>query len=243
MKHKKLTGTKMPQFTYDTPYQAENDFYALCAGETPLLLVFLPNFGHPISRVYLSEYLKGLSQLTAGRLACVVRSHPQRIAEQLGGAVFPIPLICDAEGVLYDYFEVQQTTSVFDWTFAARRIIKAAKKEGYHHDKKTPQLLPLTMVFAAQGEILYAHRGCSLTDLPEDCDAINAVCQRLQGRFAHYQEVYATRAAQQAETERVQHETATQLTAAVAAMAADERAKQQAETETAKTPVASAAVS
>ncbi|MFI3170538.1 MAG: hypothetical protein R3Y06_11390 [Faecalibacterium sp.] len=184
MKQKKLTGSKVPQFTYDTPYSAENDFYALCAGEVPLVMVFLPNFGHPISRHYLAGYMQTLQSLTAGHLACVVRSDPGVIAARVAGQAFPFEVICDAEGVLYDYFEVRQTTSIWDWTFAARRIIKAAKKEGYQPEKGAPQLLPLTMVMGEAGQVLYAHRGRSITDLPEDCIAIEAVCQQLAAHRA-----------------------------------------------------------
>lgn len=184
MKQPKLTGTLVPQFTYDTPQTAENDFYALCAGQTPLVLVFLPNFGHPISRAYLNAYSESLYALRAGRLACVVRSDPSLIAARLGEQQFDFTLICDAEGVLYDYFGVRETSSLFDWTFAARRIIKAAKKEGYHLEKGEVQLLPLTLVLGEQGRVLYAHRGRSLTDLPEDCEAIEAVCQQMQMRLA-----------------------------------------------------------
>ncbi len=184
MKQKKLTGSKVPQFTYDTPYSAENDFYALCAGEVPLVMVFLPNFGHPISRHYLAGYMQTLQSLTAGHLACVVRSDPGVIAARVAGQTFPFEVICDAEGVLYDYFEVRQTTSIWDWTFAARRIINAAKKEGYQPEKGAAQLLPLTMVLGEAGQVLYAHRGRSITDLPEDCTAIEAVCGQLAARRA-----------------------------------------------------------
>ncbi len=184
MKQKKLTGTKVPCFTYDTPYTAENNFYALCEGDKPLVLVFLSNFGHPISRAYITAYLESYAQLITGRLACVVRSDPQRIAQSLGGAQLPFPIICDADGVLYDYFGVRETTSFFDWTPAARRIVKAAKKEGYRPEKGVPQLLPLTMFLGAEGEVLYAHRARSLTDLPEDCEAIEEVCLHLLARAA-----------------------------------------------------------
>ncbi len=184
MKQKKLTGSKVPQFTYDTPYSAENDFYALCAGDLPLVMVFLPNFGHPISRHYLAAYVQTRQSLTAGRLACVVRSDPRVIAERIAGQRFPFEVICDAEGVLYDYFEVRQTTSIWDWTFASRRIINAAKKEGYQPEKGAAQLLPLTMVLGEAGQVLFAHRGRSITDLPEDCAAMEAVCGQLAARRA-----------------------------------------------------------
>lgn len=179
MKKDVLTGTVIPRFLYDTPTAPGCDFYALCAGDGPLVMVFLPNFGHPISREYLKRYLAGLDELRSGRLACVVRSAPQRIAQALNGAEFPFALICDAEGVLYDHFGVRTTRSLLDWTPEARRIFRAAKADGYRPEKGERQLLPLTLVVDVGGEILYAHHGQSLTDLPEDCAALERVCAHL----------------------------------------------------------------
>lgn len=174
-----LTGTVIPCFTYDTPDAAEQDFYELCEGPLPLVLVFLSNFGHPISREYLMRYVRTLPALQSGRLACVVRSQPQRIAEGLGGGTFPFPLICDAEGVLYEHFGIRSSASRLRWTFEAQRIFRRAQEQGYVLQKSEPQLLPLTLAVGPGGQILFAHHGQSLTDLPEDCAALEQVCRHL----------------------------------------------------------------
>ena len=74
MKSEHLVGTNIPRFTYDTPTVPENDFYALCEGSRPLCMIFLPGFDHPVSREYITRYLKTLPALKGARLACVVRS-------------------------------------------------------------------------------------------------------------------------------------------------------------------------
>ncbi len=182
MKPNDLTGAVIDRFAYDTPDQAQADFYALCDSDKPLVMVFLPNFGHPISRVYLTRYVDTLSKLVSGRLACVVRSEPNNIAAKLDSK-YPFSLICDAGGVLYEYFGVQTTTSRMTWSFAALRIFREAKKQGYQMDKNTEQLLPLTLVVGRGGKILFSHYGTSLTDLPEDCSAMEHVCSKiLEGR-------------------------------------------------------------
>ena len=63
MKSEHLVGTSIPRFTYDTPTVPGNDFYALCEGEHPLCMIFLPGFDHPVSREYITRYLKTLPQL------------------------------------------------------------------------------------------------------------------------------------------------------------------------------------
>ena len=168
-----LTGTVIPCFTYDTPDAAEQDFYELCEGPLPLVLVFLSNFGHPISREYLMRYVRTLPALQSGRLACVVRSQPQRIAEGLGGGTFPFPLICDAEGVLYEHFGIRSSASRLRWTFEAQRIFRRAQEQGYVLQKSEPQLLPLTLAVGPGGQILFAHHGQSLTDLPEGAHLVD----------------------------------------------------------------------
>lgn len=177
MKANHIVGTSIPRFTYDTPLTPGNDFYALCDSDLPLMLIFLPHFGHPISREYITRYLKTLPKLRGARLACVVRSHAQVAAEALHGAELPFPLLCDPTGVLYGYFSIEQSNNLLNWSFAARRIFKEARANGYHYDKNEPQILPLTLVIGREGKILFAHYGRSLTDLPEDCEAITELVE------------------------------------------------------------------
>lgn len=183
MRPKDLTGAVIDRFFYDTPNQAQADFYELCNQEKPLVLIFLPNFGHPISRVYLTRYVSSLDQLTSGRLACVVRSDPNNIAAKLDEQ-YAFPLICDAAGTLYEYFGVQTTSSRMAWSFTAMRIFREAKKQGYQVEKNSEQLLPLTLVIGRDGKVLFSHYGESLTDLPEDCAAMEHVCCRLVSQSA-----------------------------------------------------------
>ena len=178
MKQEKLAGTVIPRFTYDTPTHPQADFYALCGDDRPLVMVFLPNYGHPISRVYLTRYCETLGSLRSARLACVVRSDPAKIAQNLEED-YPFTLICDAQGVLYEHFHVQQTTNPFVWSVASARIFREARRLGYSAEKGTAQQLPLTLVVGREGKVLFDHYGQSLTDMPEDCAAMEKVCAHL----------------------------------------------------------------
>ena len=187
MKSEHLVGTSIPRFTFDTPTTPGNDFYKLCEGEHPLVMVFLPAFDHPVTREYLTRYLQTLPRLRGVRLACVVRSSPRTVAKATQGAEFPFTLICDAPGVLYGYLGVEQARGILSWSFAAQRIYKAAREQGYRYDTSAPQLLPLTLVVGHQGRILFTHSGRSQTDLPEDCAAIREIAREVVRTMAEDQ--------------------------------------------------------
>ena len=178
MKPLDLNGAVIDSFLYDAPGRPDADFHALCEGEKPLVLVFFSNIGHPISRAFLTRYKETLSQLTAGRLACVVRT-PAHVAEEKLPAGYPLYFICDPDGDIYDALAVQTTTSRFAWSLTAVRIFREAKKKGFVLDKKAPQTLPLTLVLGPGGKVLFYHYGESLTDMPEDCGAIQRICEKL----------------------------------------------------------------
>ena len=59
-------GDKLPFFVYDTPYSAGNRFRDLLAKKAPLVLVFMANFGHPITRTFASRYADTYSSLYDG---------------------------------------------------------------------------------------------------------------------------------------------------------------------------------
>ncbi len=173
-----LAGTTIPRFTFDTPSSPGNDFYALCAGDKPLAMIFLPAFGHPITREYISRYIKTLDELKGVRLACVVRSSARQAAELLQGRALPFTVICDAPGVLYNFMGVE-TAGLLNWSFEAQRIIRSAQSRGLAYDRKAPQLLPLTLVVGPEGAILFTHYGRNLTDMPGDCGAVYSLCDEV----------------------------------------------------------------
>ena len=142
MKSEHLVGTSIPRFTYDTPTVPGNDFYALCEGTRPLCMIFLPGFDHPVTREYVTRYLKTLPALKGVRLACVVRSSARTVAQATQGAEFPFPIICDAPGVLYGYLGVEQTRGLLSWTFAARKFSRPPKPRANTQINPHPRFYP-----------------------------------------------------------------------------------------------------
>lgn len=173
-------GDKIPAFSYDTPYEPQKSFYGFLQGDKPVVLVFLPNFGHPITRHFITQYLETIYALRSVRLACVVRSRPETIAKAAPKGSLPFELICDAEGALYDYFQIPQKHGMLRcYSLDGMRIIKQARQQGYSPAKNELNQLPLTLVLNEGGQVLFAHYGHSMTDLPADCSAMERVAQEL----------------------------------------------------------------
>ena len=173
-------GDLIPEFLYDTPYEKQKSFYQLLEGDRPVMLVFLHNFGHPLSRHYILEYANTIDQLAAARLVCVVQTRPQVIADSMEENSLPYTIICDPDGELYEHFGIEREKNwLKSYSFHTLKILKKAKKQGFEEKRSEPQQLPLTAVVAPEGKVLFAHYGKSMTDLPEDCGAIQRVMEGL----------------------------------------------------------------
>ena len=165
-------GRKTAVFQYDTPYSAANSFRQLLAEHAPLVLVFMSNFGHPITRTFVGRYAATYDELTGGSLALVVRSRADRLARSVGPDTLPYPLLCDADGVLYDLLDIPTRSGALStYSLEAWQIMRDAKRRGYHSPANGQQQLPLTLVLDKDGTVLFSHYGASLTDVPADCGA------------------------------------------------------------------------
>ena len=149
-------GDVIQRFSFDTPYHPANDFYSLCSDEQPVCMVFLRNFGHPITRHYILAYAQDHAQLLDARLVVVVRSDPGTLAQNIPEGVIPFTILCDPEGVLAEYFAQQAVSGWRGRSGESARILRSAKKEGFR-EEKGPQLLPLTLLVGEGGRVLYVH--------------------------------------------------------------------------------------
>lgn len=173
-------GDKLPFFLYDTPYSAQNRFRDLLAQNAPLVLVFMNNFGHPVTRTFAERYAETIDGLHSGGFAMVVRSRADKLARSIGPDSLPFPLLCDADGVLYDLLDIPQRSGTLTaYSLEAWQILRQAKRNGYKPPKDSVLDLPLTLVLDADGTVLFSHYGASLTDVPEDCDAMQAMLEEL----------------------------------------------------------------
>ena len=93
-------GYRLPFFLNDTPYCAGIRFRDLLYAQAPLVLVFMANFGHPITRTFASRYADTYTSLYDGGIELVVRSRADKQPRSNGPDTLPDPLQCDAAGVL-----------------------------------------------------------------------------------------------------------------------------------------------
>ena len=173
-------GDKLPFFVYDTPYSAQNRFRDLLQRKSPLVLVFMANFGHPITRTFASRYAETYGALQDGGFALVVRSRADKLSTSIGPDTLPYPLLCDSEGVLYEHLDIPQSSSaLMTYSLEGWRILREAKRQGYHAAKGQMQQLPLTLILDQDGTVLFCHYGASLTDVPADCEAMQSLLEEL----------------------------------------------------------------
>ena len=173
-------GDVIPEFRFDTPYHSQQSFYELLEGDKPVFLVFLRNFGHPLTRHYIMEYIKSAGSLRSARLVCVVKTKPQTISKAIPEGAMPYGLMCDAEGVLSRFFAIPSEKSRMKcFSLKAMKIINEAKKQGFRPQAGEEWPLPLTLLVGPAGRVLLAHYGATLTDLPEDCMAMEELAADL----------------------------------------------------------------
>lgn len=183
-------GDKLPFFRYDTPFAAQQHFGELVAAHPPLTLVFMSNFGHPVTRVFAERYAQTYPALRDGSFAMVVRSQPEKLAPSLPPDALPFPLICDAEGALYELLCIpQRSGTLMTCSLDGWKILRDARRRGYQPPKNAPQQLPLTLILNGEGEVQFCHYGASITDVPADCAAVQQILEALDLTAASTAEV------------------------------------------------------
>ena len=110
-----------------------------------------------------------------------MRSRADKLARSIGPDTLPYPLLCDAAGVLYEHLSIPTSKStLMSYSLEGWRILREAKKQGYQPVKGAEQQLPLTLILDRDGTVLFCHYGASLTDVPEDCAAIQSLLEEME---------------------------------------------------------------
>ena len=166
-----------------TPYSAQNRFRDLLQRKSPLVLVFMANFGHPITRTFASRYANTYGSLRDGGFALVVRSRADKLSRSIGPNTLPYPLLCDAEKrgcCMITWTSPKASSTLMTYSLEGWRILREAKRQGYQAAKGQMQQLPLTLILEKDGTVPFCHYGASLTDVPTDCEAMQSLLEELE---------------------------------------------------------------
>ena len=167
------TGETMPDFTYDTPFQAGvalSDTARRVAGRTAL--VFLRYYGCTLCQYDLHRYAKEYEKIaaTGGQMLVVLQSDPKKLAEQLKPGDLPFDIVCDPTARLYRQLDIQPAANQAGLADAGTLLkIAKAKAGGFTHgDYEGNELqLPAVFVFTPDLTLTHVHYGKSAGDVPD----------------------------------------------------------------------------
>lgn len=168
----KLTvGSKLPDFTYDTPYaqgKSIGETAKAVSGKTAL--VFLRYYGCTLCQFDIHQFKVEQAKITAtgGQMLVVLQSDPAKIAAQQKPDDLPFDIICDPEQKLYKQFDIKPASSKLKMA-DLKTIKKLSKaKSAFEHGEYEGDELQLPAVFVVDPELdlTYVHYGKSAGDVP-----------------------------------------------------------------------------
>ena len=174
----KLTvGDKLPNFTFDTPYQKGLSMYEELKKAPKTALVFLRYYGCPFCQFDMHSYEVSYDQITASgyQFFVVLQSDPDKLKKTLAGHPLPFPIICDPQMKLYKELEIPDGTGM---TLAGpNTMTKAAavKAAGYQHGdyEGIETQLPATFAVDQSGTVTYVHYAEFIDDSATDKQLID----------------------------------------------------------------------
>ncbi len=165
-------GDRMPDFFFDTPFEAGRTLAQTAArvrGKTAL--VFLRYYGCPLCQYDMHRYAEAHEQLTAGggQMLVALQSAPEQLAGQLQPGQLPYEIICDPQQALYRQLAIAPAASQKELA-GLGTLFKLAKARaaGYRHGAYEGEELQLPAVFVLDRalQLTAVHYGARVDDLP-----------------------------------------------------------------------------
>ena len=171
---KLVKGTKMPDFTYLSPYAEGEKIFAEFAQGKKTFVVFLRYYGCTVCRLDLHIYAQRMAEFTAkgAQLMVVLQSDPNLVKEEAPLGTFPYEIACDPTQAVYKQFEIEPAKSMLKLIggglVSAVKKMNAAKKFGFEHGEYegNEQQLPAMVLVDENGTITFSHYAKNLVDLP-----------------------------------------------------------------------------
>lgn len=167
---KLISGSKMPNFTFDTIYNKNCNLNAsLAQGKTAL--VFLRYYGCTMCQYDILQLAEHYGDITAknSKAYVVLQSDPAKMAAQVGPEDLPFEIICDPEMKLYKEFEILPFEGDPKITEKEMAKFTALKSSGLQHGEYEGEekQLPALFILDSESTILTAHYAESLADMPD----------------------------------------------------------------------------
>lgn len=110
MDKKLMIGTRIPDFTFDTPFEKNKTLYEVLSrvsGKTAVL--FLRFYGCRLTRYDILQYSQHYQEIVGQdhQLLVVLQSEPSVIAEECKEGDLPFDIVCDPAKTLYETFGIK----------------------------------------------------------------------------------------------------------------------------------------
>ena len=171
---KLVKGTKMPDFTYLSPYaEGEKNFAEFAQGKKTYV-VFLRYYGCTVCRLDLHIYAQRMAEFAAKdcNLMVVLQSDPNLVKEEAPLGTFPFEVACDPSQAVYKKFDIEPAKSMLaligGGLFKALKKMKSAKAFGFEHGEYegNEQQLPAMVLVDENGVVTFSHYAKNLVDMP-----------------------------------------------------------------------------
>lgn len=171
---KLTTGSTIPNFTYETPWQQGKNLYDT-VGQQKTFLLFLRDYGCTICQLDMRNLKAQYDSILkkGGKALVVLQSKPEGIAKQVEENYYPFEIICDPEQTLYKQFEITPAKSKLGLaSIGTIQKMNQAKKEGLVHGEYEGEelQLPAAFLIGPGGKVLYARYAKNLADMPLPAD-------------------------------------------------------------------------
>ena len=164
-------GEKMPDFTFETPFEKGLTIGQVAKRvEGKTAVVFMRYYGCTMCQYDIHFFKTQHDKIaaTGGQMLVVLQSDPAKIAAQQGPQALPFDIICDPEQKLYKQFDIRPAKSKLGMV-SLKTIGKLGKAKAFTHGEYEGDELQLPAVFVVTPDLklTHVHYGTSAGDVPD----------------------------------------------------------------------------
>lgn len=175
---KLAAGEKMPDFSYESPFE-KNARFADAVARVPgkTALIFLRYFGCTLCQFQIHDYLTHYEDIasTGGQVLVVLQSDPQLVYNDIKDVDFPFEIVCDPTQSLYKRFGLDSAPD--KKTMLGENgveFVASLKAQGFKHGKYEGNELQLPATFIVDHDltITFVHYGKTGPDVPSSAEVV-----------------------------------------------------------------------